>query len=67
MRAMAEHVTHLFAPSHFVRDRFVAFGIDAERISVSEYGWALPPLGPGDAAEPAPIPAWRCKSGSSAV
>ncbi len=35
-------VTHFFAPSRYLRDRFVAAGVDPERISVSEYGWALP-------------------------
>ena len=35
-------VTHFFAPSGYLRDRFVAAGVDPERISVSEYGWTLP-------------------------
>jgi glycosyltransferase involved in cell wall biosynthesis len=35
-------VTHFFAPSRYLQDRFVAAGVDPERISVSEYGWALP-------------------------
>ena len=38
MREVAAHVTHFFAPSRFMRDRFIAFGIDPARITVSEYG-----------------------------
>ena len=34
MREVAAHVTHFFAPSRFMRDRFIAFGIDPARITV---------------------------------
>lgn len=40
MRRAMDGVAHFFAPSRSMRDRFVAFGIDPDRISVSEYGLA---------------------------
>ena len=57
MRAVTDGVTHFFAPSRCMRDRFVESGIDAGRISISEYGVEprtaglpsrLETLGPGD-------------------
>ena len=42
MRGVLQLITHFFAPSVFLRDRFIAAGVDASRISVSEYGWSLP-------------------------
>jgi GT2 family glycosyltransferase/glycosyltransferase involved in cell wall biosynthesis len=50
MRAIAGQVTRFFAPSRHVRDRFVAFGVNPSRITVSEYGWTLPPRAAGDPA-----------------
>ena len=41
MREVAAHVTHFFAPSRFMRNRFIAFGIDPARVTVSEYGRAV--------------------------
>lgn len=38
MRAVCARVTHFIAPSHFIRDRFVAFGVPSDRISVSANG-----------------------------
>ena len=38
MRAVCRGATHFFAPSRAMRDRFVQFGIPAEKISVSPYG-----------------------------
>ena len=35
---MSALVTHFIAPSRCMRDRFVAFGVPADRILVSEYG-----------------------------
>jgi GT2 family glycosyltransferase/glycosyltransferase involved in cell wall biosynthesis len=43
MRAIAGAVTRFYAPSTYVRDRFVRFGLDPGRITVSPYGWELPP------------------------
>ena len=40
MRSVMDGVTHFLAPSQSVRDRFVAFGIDPARISVSDLGFA---------------------------
>ncbi len=39
MREVCARVTHFIAPSAFMRDRFVRFGIPAERISVAGYGF----------------------------
>jgi GT2 family glycosyltransferase/glycosyltransferase involved in cell wall biosynthesis len=50
MRGVMQQVTHFFAPSAHLRDRFIAAGVDPLRISVSEYGWSLPA-----AATPAPL------------
>jgi len=54
MREVAAHVTHFFAPSRFMRDRFVAFGIDPARVTVSEYGRAVSSIArrPGAGAPP---------------
>lgn len=38
MREICGGVTHFLAPSRFIRDRFVEFGVDPARISVSPYG-----------------------------
>jgi glycosyltransferase involved in cell wall biosynthesis len=39
MRDVCENITHFIAPSSFIRDRFVAFGIPKERITVADYGF----------------------------
>lgn len=39
MRALCSQVTRFIAPSLAMRDAFVAFGIDRDRISVSRYGF----------------------------
>lgn len=59
MRSVLDAVTHFFAPSQYLCDRFVAAGVDAGRISVSEYGWALP-VG-GHALPPEPATARRSR------
>jgi GT2 family glycosyltransferase/glycosyltransferase involved in cell wall biosynthesis len=55
MRDLAAHVTHFFAPSRFMRDRFIAFGIDPARITVSEYGRAVTPISRQRRAASAPL------------
>lgn len=44
MRDVCARVTHFLAPSAHIRDRFVAFGIDRRRISLSPYGVDLEPF-----------------------
>ena len=39
MRALCDQITHFIAPSRYMRDRFVAFGIAPERITVADYGF----------------------------
>ena len=39
MRRVCSHVTRFIAPSAYMRDRFAAFGIPHERITVSGYGF----------------------------
>lgn len=38
MRGVCQRVTHFLAPSQFIRDRFVRFGVDPTRISVLPLG-----------------------------
>jgi len=38
MRAVCSAVTRFFAPSRAIRDRFVRFGVPAEKITVAPYG-----------------------------
>ncbi|HVH25123.1 MAG TPA: glycosyltransferase [Vicinamibacterales bacterium] len=38
MREVCDQVTQFVAPSRFIRDQFVRFGVPADRISVSPYG-----------------------------
>ena len=38
MRELTTRISHFLAPSRFMRDRFVAFGVDPAKITVSEYG-----------------------------
>ena len=67
MRTIAGQVTHFFAPSRHVRDRFVAFGFAPSRISVSDTAGRCPLQGRVTRRRLAPIPAWRCSSASSAA
>jgi GT2 family glycosyltransferase/glycosyltransferase involved in cell wall biosynthesis len=39
MRAVSATVTHFLAPSRHMRDRFIRFGVSADRISLAEYGF----------------------------
>jgi GT2 family glycosyltransferase/glycosyltransferase involved in cell wall biosynthesis len=39
MRRVSEDVTHFLAPSRYLRDRFIRFGLPPERITLSEYGF----------------------------
>lgn len=53
MRDVCANITHFVAPSRFMRDRFIAFGIAKERITVADYGFERAPFAaiertPGD-------------------
>jgi GT2 family glycosyltransferase/glycosyltransferase involved in cell wall biosynthesis len=39
MREVCASVTHFLAPSRHMRDRFIRFGVSADRISLAEYGF----------------------------
>src|SRR5207244_11535676 len=39
MRGVCHDVTHFFAPSRYMRDQFVRFGVAHDRITVSGYGF----------------------------
>jgi GT2 family glycosyltransferase/glycosyltransferase involved in cell wall biosynthesis len=39
MRGVCDRITHFIAPSRCMRDRFVAFGIAPDRITVADYGF----------------------------
>jgi len=39
MRAVCNEITHFIAPSRYLRDRFVAFGVAPGRITVADYGF----------------------------
>ncbi len=55
MKDVCSRIDHFVAPSHYVRDRFVQFGIDADRISVSRMGFPdspTPRQRPRNAAAP---------------
>jgi glycosyltransferase involved in cell wall biosynthesis len=43
MRDVCRDITHFIAPCRYMRDRFVAFGIEAERITVADYGFDAVP------------------------
>jgi glycosyltransferase involved in cell wall biosynthesis len=47
LRAHLAAVDHFIAPSRFLRDRFVAWGLDADRITVLRNGQALLPIAEG--------------------
>jgi glycosyltransferase involved in cell wall biosynthesis len=44
MRDVCANVTHFIAPSSFMRDRFVAFGIPKNQITVADYGFDQAPF-----------------------
>jgi len=44
MRAVCAEATHLFAPSRYMCDRFVRFGVPRERITVAGYGFDHSPF-----------------------
>src|SRR5262249_48229583 len=44
MRDVCANITHFIAPSQFMRDRFVAFGIPKDRITVADYGFDHTPF-----------------------
>jgi len=50
MREICGAVTRLFAPSEHIRQRFIQFGVPADRILTSPYG--IEPLGAGIARQP---------------
>jgi GT2 family glycosyltransferase/glycosyltransferase involved in cell wall biosynthesis len=39
MRAVCDQIAHLIAPSRCMRDRFVAFGVSPDRMTVADYGF----------------------------
>jgi GT2 family glycosyltransferase/glycosyltransferase involved in cell wall biosynthesis len=39
MRAVCDQIAHFIAPSQCMRDRFVAFGVARDRITVADYGF----------------------------
>jgi len=39
MKDVCDNITQLIAPCRFMRDRFLAFGIASERITVADYGF----------------------------
>jgi glycosyltransferase involved in cell wall biosynthesis len=44
MHDVCANITHFIAPSGFMRDRFIAFGISKERITVADYGFDRAPF-----------------------
>ena len=69
MRDVCAEVTHFFAPSRHMRDRFVQFGVAPDRITVSPYGfdprtWGPPSGGPIRLKpDPTPVGTWDPPSG----
>jgi len=45
MRDVCANITHFIAPSSFMRDRFVAFGVPKNRISLTVFGFDQAPFG----------------------
>jgi GT2 family glycosyltransferase/glycosyltransferase involved in cell wall biosynthesis len=45
MRAVCDRIAHFIAPSQWMRDRFVAFGVAPDRITVADYGFEPTPYG----------------------
>src|SRR5262245_47447410 len=44
MREVCEKITHFIAPSRCLRDKFVAFGVGPDRITVADYGFEREPF-----------------------
>jgi glycosyltransferase involved in cell wall biosynthesis len=44
MQDVCADVTHFIAPCRFMKDRFVAFGIEPDRITVADYGFDREPF-----------------------
>jgi glycosyltransferase involved in cell wall biosynthesis len=44
MKDLCDSITHFIAPCRFVRDRFLAFGIAGERMTVADYGFDAGPF-----------------------
>jgi glycosyltransferase involved in cell wall biosynthesis len=44
MKDVCANITHFIAPSRYMRDRFVAFGVPGERITVADYGFDHAPF-----------------------
>jgi len=44
MKDLCDSITHFIAPCRFMRDRFLAFGIASERITVADYGFDASPF-----------------------
>ena len=44
MRDVCANISHFIAPSSFMRDRFVAFGIAKDRVTVADYGFDRAPF-----------------------
>ena len=62
MREVCADVTHFLAPSRYMRDRFVQFGVRAERITVSPDTASITHANPAEAGSHA-----RCRSGHAFV
>ena len=48
MRALCAGVTHFLAPSRYLRDRFIRFGVPADRITTVDLGVDDTPFRTGD-------------------
>src|SRR5205807_5874912 len=44
MKDVCAGITHFIAPCRYMRDRFVAFGIPRERVTVADYGFDHAPF-----------------------
>ena len=53
MQDVCRDITHFIAPCRYMRDRFVAFGVERERITVADYGFDGEPFA---ATKPVPAP-----------
>ncbi len=54
MRGVMAHVTRFLAPSNFMRDRFIEFGVPPDRIVHWPYGFEVPSDGPAKAGPHVP-------------
>ncbi len=55
MRDALAHVDHFIAPSRYLRDSFVKWGIPEEKITYLDYGFPIPEVRKKNRAEPAPV------------